>query len=233
MINVNEEVASRNRAYLRSAKEFFQKHSHKMVAENHYHHNIEPNYWKYMLEDLISKPERFQGGAALEYGCGAGRNLVNMGVLGGFARVDGLDIAKDNAINAQQFASLKLKSYDTKVMCLEGDGYTCLPLRSNLYDFVMSHQVFIHIPNYDVRGQIIREVKRVLKSGGVFICHFMTIGDSVGYFDNHLSFPKNVQPEGERQLKEDFLTYEFSEVKVTEVINFVNQKPEWYIRCVK
>ena len=233
MIQINEEVARRNKAYLRGAKEFFQKHSHKMTAENHYQHNIEPNYWRYMFEDLVSNPEGFRDGAALEYGCGAGRNLVNMGVLGGFERVDGLDIAKDNALNAQQFASLKLGSYNTKVMCLEGDGYTCLPLRSDSYDFVMSHQVFIHIPNYEVRGHIIREIRRVLKSGGVFVCHFMTVGDSVGYFDNHLSFPKNVQPEGAGQLEEDFETYGFSEIKVSEVTNFVNEKPEWYVRCVK
>lgn len=233
MILVNDEIANNNQGYLKKAKAFFQKHSQKMIAENHYHHNMEPNYWNYMLEDLLSKPGCFSGGASLEYGCGAGRNLVNMGVLGEFSRVDGIDISKGNAINAQEFANLKLKSFNVKVTCLEGDGYTCLPLRSSFYDFVMSHQVFIHIPNYEIRQNIIYDIKRVLKSNGVFICHFMTIGDSVGYYDNHLSFPKNVQPEGKEQLAEDFGLYDFSEVKVTEVTNFVNGKPEWYVRCVK
>lgn len=233
VVYVNDEVANQNKDYLKKAKAFFSKNSHKMVAENHYQHNIEPNYWNYMLEDLLSHPGRFSGGAALEYGCGAGRNLVNMGVLGEFGRVDGIDISKGNAINAQEFANLKLQSYGTKVTCLDGDGYTCLPLRSSSYDFVMSHQVFIHIPNYEIRSHIVGDIKRVLKPGGVFICHFMTIGDSVGYYDNYLSFPKNVQPEGKEQLAEDFCRHGFSEMRVSEVINFVNGKPEWYVRCVK
>ena len=233
MILLDPMVAKDNKNYLQKAKQFFQKHSEKMVEINHYHHNMEPNYWNYMLGDLMRENGIFKGGAALEYGCGAGRNLVNMGILGGFSRVDGIDISKNNAINAQNFGNLKLNSYGVKITCLEGDGYTCLPFRSEDYDFIMSHQVFIHIPNYEVRKSIILEIKRLLKTGGVFVCHFMTIDDSVGYHDNHLSFPKNVQPEGGKQLEEDFRMYGFSDIKVFETENFVNRKPEWYVRCVK
>ena len=46
-----------------------------MVVENYFHHNIKPNYCRYMLEDLVSKQGGFYGGAALEYGCRAGKNL--------------------------------------------------------------------------------------------------------------------------------------------------------------
>ena len=100
-----------------------------------------------MLKDLQNNNE-FIGKSCLEYGCGAGRNLVNMSILGGFTRADGIDISKTNAINAQKFAEEKLKSYSTKVTCLEGDGYTCMPFRNESYDFIISHQVFIHIPNH-------------------------------------------------------------------------------------
>lgn len=233
MIYLNPVVAQNNKVYLQKAKAFFQKHSEKMTIVNHYHHNMEPNYWNHMLGDLMREDGAFKGGAALEYGCGAGRNLVNMGVLGGFARVDGIDISKNNAINAQEFANSKLNSYGTKVTCLEGDGYTLLPFKSDSYTFIISHQVFIHIPNYEVRQSIILDIKRVLKVGGVFVCHFMTLDDSVGYQDNFNSFPKNVQPEGCGQLEADFKKHGFAEVRVTEVENFVNTKPEWYVRCVK
>lgn len=233
VIILNPDVAYTNKKYLQKSKAFFQKHSAKMVEANHYQHNQEPNYWNYMLADLMQKNGAFNGSAALEYGCGAGRNLVNMGVLGEFSRVDGIDISKNNAINAQAFADLKLNSFGVKSTCLEGDGYTCLPFKSDFYQFIISHQVFIHIPNYEIRKSIIFEIKRLLKDGGIFICHFMTIGDAVGYFENYNSFPKNVQPDSHEMLEKDFSNYGFSTVEVSEVKNFVNSQPEWYVRCVK
>jgi SAM-dependent methyltransferase len=227
------QVAYQNKKYLTSAKSFFEKHSSKMIAVNHYHHNMEPNYWQYMLKDIYENQNSFQNKSCLEYGCGAGRNLVNMAILGGFSRVDGIDISKSNAFNAQSFLRQKLGDLGVNSVCIEGDGFTCLPFSNNSYDFVMSHQVFIHIPNYEVRASIIRDIKRILKEGGVFICHFKTIDDSVGYFENYQKFPKNVLPESKEQIATDFKQFGFKSVDVIEALNFVDGKPEWFIRCVK
>ena len=83
------------RQYLIAAKKIFQKDSHKMIEINHYNHNIEPNFWNIMLGDLKNN-QKFIGKSCFEYGCGAGRNLVNMTVMGGFHRADGIDISKSS-----------------------------------------------------------------------------------------------------------------------------------------
>ena len=225
-------AAKEGKEYLIASKKVFQRDSHKMAEINHYQHNMEPNFWNIMLKDLQNNNE-FIGKSCLEYGCGAGRNLVNMSILGGFTRADGIDISKTNAINAQKFAEEKLKSYSTKVTCLEGDGYTCMPFRNESYDFIISHQVFIHIPNHAVRCSIISEIKRILKKGGIFVTHFKTIGDSVGYFENLRKFPKNVQPSSVKEIEDDFSQFKFSDLQVFEVENFVDGKSEWFVRCVK
>jgi SAM-dependent methyltransferase len=203
-----------------------------MIDVNHYHHNMEPNFWNIMLGDLRDN-KKFIGKSCFEYGCGAGRNLVNMAIMGGFQRADGIDISKSNAINAQNFAEIKLKSYGTQVTCLEGDGYTCLPFRNESYDFIITHQVFIHIPNHSVRVSIVADIKRIMKSGGIFVAHFKTIGDSVGYYENYNKFPKNIQPSFTQEIQDDFSQFGFSDLKVFEVDNFFDGKPEWFVRCVK
>tara|TARA_Y100000589_G_C27081679_1_gene599917 strand:- start:68 stop:769 length:702 start_codon:yes stop_codon:yes gene_type:complete len=230
--NYIDKAVEEGKEYLIASKKFFQKNSPKMVEENHYHHNMEPNYWNIMLKDL-KENNQFIGKSCLEYGCGAGRNLVNMSILGGFSRADGIDISKTNAINAQKFAEEKLKSYSTKITCLEGDGYTCLPFKNDSYDFIISHQVFIHIPNYSVRCSIISDIKRILKNGGIFITHFKTIGDNVGYFENYNKFPKNVEPSSSKEIEDDFSQFEFSDLKVIEAKNFVDNESEWFVRCLK
>lgn len=229
------EVASKYRAYLSLAKQHFQRHAAGMTELNHSQHNLEPDYWDILLRDLTDPASTLQtaGRAALEYGCGAGRNLVNMALLGQFARVDGIDISKDNASNSQLFAAQKLSSIGVTSCCVEGDGFSCYPLPSNFYTFVMSDQVFIHIPNYEIRALIIKDIHRVLAAGGVFVAHFISIGDSVGYYENHNHFPKNMMPASRQQLHDDFSTYGFSSVTVTESINFYNNLPDWYVRCVK
>ena len=143
-----------------------------MLKENHYQHNIEPNYWNILLKDLMDEKSvvDYRGQCAMEFGCGAGRNLVNMAILGGFSRVDGIDISKDNARNSMSFFREKISSPDVQCVCLEGDGYSCRPLPSNQYKFVMSDQVFIHIPNYEVRKSIILDIKRVMVKGGCLSC---------------------------------------------------------------
>jgi hypothetical protein len=57
--------------------------------------------------------------------------------------------------------------------------------------------------------------------------------DSVGYFENCQKFPKNVSPESREQIAFDFEQFGFKSVDVFEVENFVDGKPEWFIRCLK
>jgi hypothetical protein len=72
-----------------------------------------------------------------------------------------------------------------------------------------------------------------MKSGGIFVTHFKTISDSVGYFENYNKFPKNIQPSCTQEILDDFAQFKFSDLKVFEVDNFFDGKPEWFVRCVK
>jgi SAM-dependent methyltransferase len=214
--------------YLTDAKLFFEKNAPGMTVKNHYQHNVEPNYWQYMLEDVYRTPGKWKGKLALEYGCGAGRNLLNLLILGGFDRVDGIDISKGNAQNAQTFCESKLGPGRT--VALEGDGYTCYPFQDKTYSFVMSHQVFIHIPNREIRLSIFQDIYRILVEGGIFICHFKTMQNAVDYQENFNKFPMNVTLKSGDPVKKDFGEIGFKNVNVVEIANYYDGKPEWYIR---
>lgn len=223
-------TAYQYKKYLTESKKFFQKTAAEMTKINHYNHNLEPNFWGYMMKDLLSNPKHFENTLGFEYGSGAGRNLVNMLVAAPFKRVDGIDISKDCAWNSSNF--VKDKIGNGKSIVLEGDGYTCRPFQSNQYSFVISHQVFIHIPNYEIRKCIYLEILRILIGGGIFIVHYKTMGDSVSHLDNFNDFPKNVTPDP-ALLAKDFEEAGFEDVSLVECENYVDGLPEWYVRGIK
>jgi SAM-dependent methyltransferase len=219
--------------YLTAAREFFEKNSQSMLIENHYQHNLEPNFWKFMIEPVLSKPSKFEGELGFEYGCGAGRNLLNLLVAGPFTRVDGIDISKSNARNSARFIGENLGSGRTIVT--QGNGYSCHPFPSNSYMFAVSHQVFIHIPNRKIRKSILLDLVRILKPGGSAVIHFKTMSSAVRYEENYDRFPKNVtvSPTDTNLLLEDFLSAGFSEVKIEACSNYVDDKPEFYVVAKK
>jgi SAM-dependent methyltransferase len=182
-------TAYKYKKYLIECKKFFQNTAAEMTKVNHYNHNLEPNFWKFMMRDLLSNPKFFENTLGFEYGSGAGRNLVNMLVAAPFKRVDGIDVSKDCASNSSNF--VKEKIGEGRSVVLEGDGYTCRPFQSNQYSFLISHQVFIHIPNYEIRKCIYLEIFRILIDGGIFIAHYKTMGNSVSHLETYNNFPKN------------------------------------------
>lgn len=111
--------ASKNhRSYLLAARKFFEEHSSGMVAENHYNHDLESNFWRYEIQQDISSNRPNVDYLALALGCEAGRNIINLLVAGNFRWINGIDISKGNAINAQKFVELKLGFGRT--VCPEG-----------------------------------------------------------------------------------------------------------------
>jgi ubiquinone/menaquinone biosynthesis C-methylase UbiE len=99
MNNLQVEISKKYLKYLQSAKDFFERSSSEMKKKNHNQHQLEPNFWKYMLIPYQNN----EGNYAMEYGCGAGRNLVNLIEYCGFERVDGIDISKSNCINSMNY----------------------------------------------------------------------------------------------------------------------------------
>lgn len=208
--------------YLKKSKSFFNKHAQKMVRENHMHHNMEPNFIANVIEPLLLNPARFSGTRALEYGCGAGRNLVNLLAAAEFERVDGLDISGLNAANAQRFAESKFGLGCS--VALESDGFSCLPFASEKYSYVISHQVFIHIPSREVRLSILRDIHRILVPQGVSVIHFKSMTSSVSYERNYDDFPKNVTIEKSdfELMTSDFYAAGFQKVSLNTDKNYVD-----------
>ena len=147
-------------------KEFYTAETPTMKIVNHTQHNNNPNYWEILLGDVRSDPEAWKGKSALDFGCGCGRNLLNMSSLASWNNVDGVDISRPNIIETAEF--MKKNAPDIKINVFENAGTDLANIVSDSYDFVMSTIVFQHIPVYKIRRSLKKEIFRVMKSGGLF-----------------------------------------------------------------
>ena len=98
---------------------------------------------------------------ALEIGCGPARLLKPFSRH--FAEIHGVDVSDEMIARArerlQDAPNAHVHATDGASLSLFGDEY---------FDFVYSYAVFQHIPSREVVLQYMREVRRVLKPGGVF-----------------------------------------------------------------
>lgn len=186
---------------LKINKELVESYHKSMRRLNHHDHNEDPDYIKYILDPLTTNPEFWRGKNALDFGCGCGRNMKNLMDSAPFGRVDGCDLSLQNALYAKQWsttASFRATtpsgllaqatiprapepSWDPplKQECetWEVDGYTLHPIPSEKYDLVMSHLVFQHIGNWEIRYSILTEIHRVLRDKGMINVHFLKLGE--------------------------------------------------------
>ena len=63
----------------------------------------------------------------------------------------------------------------------QNDGATLEPCDSDVYDFVMSHQVIQHIGDYDTRLSLLKDMHRVLRTDGMICLHYMCMDGSRYY----------------------------------------------------
>lgn len=212
--------------YLISARKFFEKHSDGKLVENHYNHNLEPNFWKHMIDPVLINRLKNLGSLGFEFGCGAGRNLVNLLVAGSLARVDGIDISKGHAINAQKFVDQKMGL--GKSIVLEGNGSSCFPFPSESYSFAISHQVFIHISVRDILLSILRDLYRILKPKGTVVINFMDMGSSMPHDENHNDFPMDISitKDDFPFIRLDFAETGFSDISLVKETNWVDNELE-------
>ena len=144
-----------------------QQKAYKRGTSLHLEHNDNVDYWDILLKDLKEK-DRWKGKLALDFGCGKGRNVVNMLSLCDWKRVDGIDISPGNINWCNRTLPLHSHWYIN-------DGVTVAILKSNEYDFIMSTIVLQHIAVYDIRRSLLTDLLRVLKPGGLF-CFQMGCG---------------------------------------------------------
>ncbi len=125
----------------------------------------------------------------LDFGCGPGRNLEKY--ASNFKRVDGVDISHVNLDNAEEW--LKLTGSWRDNLLFKSNGVDLSEIEDNQYDAVMSTITLQHICVYDIRFNLFKEFRRVLKSGGWFTAQ-MGYGEgkigAVPYHKNHYNIGK-------------------------------------------
>lgn len=235
--------------YSKFQKDFYTRETPIMRVENHGKHNANPNYWSILLGDIQNDPEKWKGKNALDVGCGCGRNLLNMSKLAEWATVDGCDISAPNCEESKMY--MWENAEHTHVDTYPTNGYELDGVPSDKYDFVMSTIVFQHICVHDVRFNLLKEVFRVLKSGGTFSLQ-MAFGSHpperqklfdtqfASYFENAYHARKtnsgyDVQITNQEDLVTDIekVGLKVIDVKITESWDN-EQHPQWiWIKAVK
>jgi ubiquinone/menaquinone biosynthesis C-methylase UbiE len=97
---------------------------------------------------------------ALEIGCGPGRLMRPMSRH--FLRLDGVDVSDEMIALARE----KLKDVPNAFVQAT-DGASLSVFEEQSFDFVYSYAVFQHVPSRDVIFQYLREIRRVLRTGGL------------------------------------------------------------------
>lgn len=150
-----------NNKYTLMQKEYYENQSTNMNCGNHRGHNANPDYWDILLEGVKEHPDW----VCFDFGCGCGRNIINMLKLG-VKKVDGCDISSNNIFNTKQNIMNEFGFCSSDLYVVSGTGIdSCVP--DNKYDFVMSTIVMQHICVYDIRFSILQGKYRILKPNGI------------------------------------------------------------------
>ena len=106
-----------------------------------------------------------RGWRALEIGCGPGRLMRPMARH--FVEIHGVDVSDEMIALAKD----KLRDIPN-AFPHHGDGSTLPQFADDSFDFIYSYAVFQHIPTREVVYQYLREIRRVLKPGGLVRLQF-------------------------------------------------------------
>ena len=123
------------------------------------------NEWK-NEETFLALLAKYAGKelTALEIGCGGGRITAHAAQQ--FHHVHAADIS------GKMLARCRLAVPGARVSFHKIDGFTLSGLADSSFDVVFSHDVFVHFSSLQVYPQL-REIRRVLKPGGVALISFL------------------------------------------------------------
>jgi SAM-dependent methyltransferase len=150
-----------NNPYTTMQKAWYEAESSMMRVENHQFHDSNPDYNSILFGSVVENPDRWKEKTALEFGCGCGRNVLNLSALASWSRVDGCDISEENIRFCGTLASSTSQFFVTS-------GIDCGKTLDKSYDFVFSTIVLQHICVHEIRLAILKDIYRVLKPGGTF-----------------------------------------------------------------
>ncbi|HVO99502.1 MAG TPA: class I SAM-dependent methyltransferase [Bryobacteraceae bacterium] len=110
---------------------------------------------------------------ALEIGCGPGRLMRPMSRH--FVQIDGVDVSDEMIALARQRLSDLPNAHPHHT-----DGASLSLFEDETFSFVYSYAVFQHIPSREVVLQYLREIHRVMKTGGLARLQFNGLPQGVG-----------------------------------------------------
>ena len=102
---------------------------------------------------------------ALEIGCGPGRLMRPMSRH--FVEIHGVDVSDEMIALARE----KLRDVPN-AQVYATNGTSLSPFADESLDFVYSYAVFQHIPSHEVIFEYLREIRRVLRTGGLTVLQF-------------------------------------------------------------
>jgi len=118
----------------------------------------------------------------LDFGCGHGQYAIRFASLGHQVS------ACDRSSGQVAMAGKKAKEAGVKIDFQALESAT-LPFASNEFDLIYAINVFHHITDANVVTQIVKEMQRVLKPGGMFILHDVNVRNPLFRFYMTYVFP--------------------------------------------
>lgn len=229
-----------NNKYSDMQKNFYDLTADKMIM-NHREHNKNKDYWRILLSDIREDAEFWSNKRALDFGCGHGRNIINIFPLADWKAVEGVDISKENIKYAEKNTKhLKKRKYDIKFYV--NNGYDLADIKSNRYDFVMSTITFQHICVHEIRYNLLSEIYRVMRPGALFsfqMGHGKKAHNSVGYYENFYDAKGTNSDMDCRVDKEEYLIEDLKKIGFTMIeyqlrTPFSDTHENWiYVKCYK
>lgn len=120
------------------------------------------NDWHYGFIDLLNTIFLSPGNKVLDLGCAGGTTTLLLNNLGHY-HVFGCDI---NAEVIQNTPHNEIKNRLYKIDTTKLSKHFV----PNYFDFINSHMVFEHFPDWEYSKKVVSEVSKILKEGGLFFC---------------------------------------------------------------
>lgn len=161
--------------FMDEAEAVHRKHIYRRPEMDHVDHPANPDLGggeqmldrmnlshQYLRDFALPKLKFREGMKILDLGCGGGATIADMRRYAPDAEIDGIDYSEISVAKAQRFNKEAVESGKTRIV--RGD-VAALPMGDESYDLATAVETVYFWPDME---KAFAEVKRVLRSGGVF-----------------------------------------------------------------